>query len=212
MHQWRGTMLHLPAGAVDLVEEEVAGLDHLEPTNDADVVGAPSRPNVARPRPDARYLGAVLAVVYVPTGLAMRVLVYEYERRIGDGAVRVIHPTVTGATVYACLVVAYATASVTVLGWTPGMGLAGVEVVRVDGRRLGWLRSFVRAILALGWLVVPSLLVAVEVSHESRGLPQNLMSAWFLVIFASIGLGRDGRGLHGRVVGSVVRPRGSDSE
>jgi uncharacterized RDD family membrane protein YckC len=219
MHRWNGTTLTLPAAAVSVVEDELAEMEGLgsgdDPTDRApggsseEVSSATETNPVPRPPRLARCAAAVLdGVVFVAIGFALNAFrVYQEMSATTGQVVRTARPSAGAAVTFAVLVVGSATATVHLVGRTPGMALAGVRVTTTDGRRLSIARSLCRSVLALGWLVSPPLLVAVgiPVSLRTLGLLQAVAGLWFFLLLGTIVGDPEGRGVHDRLAGSITR-------
>jgi uncharacterized RDD family membrane protein YckC len=216
MHRWRGTTLTLPAVAVGLVESELAEMegltgrgDPLESDHPRSAVGPPpaETEQLARPPRIARCCAAVLdGVVFVVVGLALGALTWSQEMSPTTGeVVRTVRPSMWTAVAFAAIVLGGATVTVRQLGGTPGMALAGVQVERMDGDRVGLGRSLLRAVVAVGWVVTPTFVVAADPSSHVYGLAQVVTGLWFFLLVGTIAGDPENRGLHDRHVGTVVR-------
>jgi uncharacterized RDD family membrane protein YckC len=222
-HRWSDGHLELPAAAVELVEEELAGVtapdeDDVAPGEDD---GAPADDDVARaPRPfaarlrgpaptgpprTARCVAFLLdSVVYGIAGGAFGVILVNYERGV-DGELHRTSGSPWSGVGFLLLVLVHATATVATFGKTPGMALAGLEVRSDDGGRLGWWRSLLRAVLGIGWLGALPLVMMAGLDPRAWALEWAVAQLWAVLLLISILNDPDGRGLHDRLVGSVVR-------
>jgi uncharacterized RDD family membrane protein YckC len=164
-------------------------------------------PTAWRPPRLLRTLGFLLdAIVYLVVGMTLGVFIYE--RRTVDAAgvtLSVSRPSVAACVIYAAIVLGYATVFVGRFGWTPGMAFTGVEVVDLDGRRLGWIRCFARGTLALAWIVIPPGLAAFGIPTRYLAAVQVVATLWGALVVATIEGDRHGRGFHDHLVGSTVR-------
>jgi uncharacterized RDD family membrane protein YckC len=198
------------------VHDGLVEIDHLTPDDDAaddgsDISAVPlPSPSTTEPAPRpprlARCGAAVLdGAVFLVVGLALGAFTsYEEMSPTTGEVIRTVRPSIWVALGFAFVVLGGATATVRLLGGTPGMALAGVRVTRTHGGRLGFGRSLLRAVLALGWLVAPTFLFAVGSLPQVYGFGQAIAGLWFFLVVGTIVGDPHGRGNHDRLVGSVV--------
>lgn len=136
-------------------------------TIDTSGPGAPAiHPAPSRPGPRTR-IDAGAQVRGVPAGFVSRSLVYILDLGItlglyAAGAIMLAlgialftlqRPQVLGLSglttsfAYFAWALTYAAVTVAIWGATPGMGLLGLRIIRVDGRRVRWGRATLRAFL-----------------------------------------------------------------
>lgn len=94
---------------------------------------------------------------------------------------------------------------VALAGGSPGMLLFGMQVVDHRGRRAGWARALVRAVVVWGpWLVLNWLASRVEAGSSLSAVVVWSSPLWFLLLCVTISGGPEHRGWQDRAAGVAV--------